>query len=108
MQPERGAPAGRRGVLLALCGGLLALALACAVPALAMRAGALAPPTGELVLGPYALELTIENRICLQRMVQRPCVPPVYVLRVRAEAGRSTRYYRLLGLPISERYAFYP
>ena len=99
---------GRRALVLALCGGLLALALACAVPAAAMRAGALAPPTGELVLGPYALELTIENRICLQRIVQRACVPPVYVLRLRAEAGRSTRYYRLLGMRISERYAFYP
>ncbi|MFN8503603.1 hypothetical protein [Kouleothrix sp.] len=87
---------------------VLAPLLACATLGLALRADALAPTPLRVALGGYALDTTIENRICLQRALKRSCPAPAYTLRLSIEAPGGTRYYRLASVPISERYAFYP
>lgn len=87
---------------------LLGAVLACTLAGLAMRVGALEPVPVRVVLGGLALDTTIENRICLQRVLHRPCRQPTYTLRVSLDAPGGTRYYRLARLPISERFVFYP
>jgi len=106
-QPEY-RPGAWRGCL-ALAGlGLLGLALLLAGLAAGVRADAIEPALGSIALGRLSLNATIENRVCLQRVLKRACRPPTYWLRLRLDRGGSARYYDLLSLPLSERYAFYP
>jgi hypothetical protein len=94
---------------LALGGlGLLGLALLLAGLVAGVRADAIEPALGSISLGQVSLNATIENRICLQRVLKRACRPPTYWLRLRLDGGGPARYYDLLSLPLSERYAFYP
>jgi hypothetical protein len=90
--------------------GLLLLggALACGLLGLSLRAGLARPPLLRVALGGAALDTTIENRVCLQRMLHRACRPPVYTLRLSYDSPAGTQYYRLARLQISERFAFYP
>ena len=64
--------------------GLLLLggALACGLLGLSLRAGLARPPLLRVALGGAALDTTIENRVCLQRMLHRACRPPIYTLRL--------------------------
>ena len=95
--------------LLALASLLLVgLLLACVIMSAALRTGMITPVIGRVTLGGYMLDTTIENRVCLQRVLQQPCRPPVYLLRLSVDAATGTHYYHLASLPISARYAFYP
>ena len=103
VQPNR-----QHSLLLLSAIVLVALLLAPATLVAGVRGGVIEPALGSVSLGPLSVGATIENRICLQRVLRRACAPPVYTLTLRLESARGIQHYQLLHLPISERYAFYP